>query len=124
MPNHIHLVWKIKEPNLLENVQRDFLKFTSQMIKFDLVKNHPDVLLQFLSERKDRQYQFWQDRSYIKQMFNKKIVEQKIEYMNNNPLSKKWNLVSKPEDYKFSSAKFYLQNIDDWGFIKHYSEDC
>ena len=57
-------------------------------------------------------------------MFNKKIVEQKIEYMNNNPLSKKWNLVSKPEDYKFSSAKFYLQNIDDWGFIKHYSEDC
>ncbi|OFX24890.1 MAG: transposase [Bacteroidetes bacterium GWA2_31_9] len=123
MPNHIHLLWKIREPHFLNDVQRDFLKYTSQMIKFDLEKNHPSVLSSFASERKDRKYQFWQDRSYNKQMFNRKVLEQKLEYIHNNPLSKKWNLVEKPDEYKFSTAKFYLENIDDWGFVKHYRED-
>ena len=47
MPNHIHILWKIQEPYLLQNVKRDFLKYTSQMIKMDLVKKHPDVLIFF-----------------------------------------------------------------------------
>ena len=123
MPNHIHLLWKIREPNFLNDVQRDFLKYTSQTIKFDLEKNHPNFLSSFASERKDRKYQFWQDRSFNKQMFNRQVIEQKIEYIHNNPLMKKWNLVGKPEDYKFSTAKFYLENIDDWGFVNHYRED-
>jgi putative transposase len=40
MPNHIHILWKMQEPHLRENVQRDFLKFTAQQIKIDLKKNH------------------------------------------------------------------------------------
>ncbi len=64
MPNHIHILWRIKEPYLLHEIQRDFLKYTSQMIKFDLEKNHPKVLPYFKSNRKDRKYQFWQDRSF------------------------------------------------------------
>lgn len=58
MPNHIHLLWKIIFPNTLEQVQRDFMKFTSQTIKFDLVKNHPAVLEKFYVGAKDRKYQF------------------------------------------------------------------
>ena len=27
-----------------------------------------------------------------------------------------------PEDYKYSSAKFYELNVDSWGFITHYEE--
>jgi REP element-mobilizing transposase RayT len=47
MPNHIHLVWRINEKCLLEDVQRDFLKYTAQQIKFDLQKHHPQVLAYF-----------------------------------------------------------------------------
>ena len=30
MSNHLHLIWRIKTPHLLKNVQRDFLKYTAQ----------------------------------------------------------------------------------------------
>ena len=39
MPNHIHLIWQMKENINPSHVQRDFLKFTAQQIKFDLQKN-------------------------------------------------------------------------------------
>lgn len=39
MPNHIHLIWHIAEGHKRENVQRDFLKYTAQMIKADVEKN-------------------------------------------------------------------------------------
>lgn len=57
-PNHIHLLWKIKEPYFLKDVQRDFLKYTSQLMKFDLEKENPEILINFKSERKDRKHQF------------------------------------------------------------------
>ncbi|MGI8584490.1 MAG: hypothetical protein ACR2KX_20055 [Chitinophagaceae bacterium] len=47
MSNHIHLIWQIQEGCERENVQRDFLKFTSQTIIRDLKKNHPTVLEKF-----------------------------------------------------------------------------
>jgi putative transposase len=42
------------------HVQRDFLKYTSQQIKFDLQKNHPKVLEHFKVKVKDRHYQIWE----------------------------------------------------------------
>ena len=38
MPNHLHLLWHIAEGHKREDVQRDFLKYTAQMIKADLQK--------------------------------------------------------------------------------------
>jgi putative transposase len=38
MSNHIHLIWQIQDGHERENVQRDFLKFTSQTIIRDLKK--------------------------------------------------------------------------------------
>ncbi len=39
---------------------------------------------------------------------------------NNNPLQEKWKLAQYPEDYKYSSAKFYATGIDDFGLSTHY----
>src|SRR5438552_1277965 len=47
MPNHIHLLWRIQDGCEEKSVQRDFLKFTAQNIKFDLIKHHPAVLTHF-----------------------------------------------------------------------------
>ena len=123
MPNHIHILWRILEPNILSDVKRDFLKFCSQKIKFDLEENHPEVLNYFLSKRKDRQYQFWQDRSYNTPLHNRDVVIQKLNYIHNNPLSKKWKLVAAPEDYLYSSAKFYLQGSVHESCITHINAD-
>src|SRR6478735_1001905 len=60
MPNHLHLLWKMEGPHRREDVQRDFLKYTAQQIRFDLLKNHPNVLAHFKVEAKDRKYQIWE----------------------------------------------------------------
>ena len=59
MPNHLHVLWRMQESFEEKNVQRDFLKFTAQKIKFDLLENHPQVLPHFKSTQNDREYQFW-----------------------------------------------------------------
>ena len=60
MSNHIHLVWQIQPGHKREDVQRDFLKYTAQKMKQDLENNHPQVLVNFLVNAKDRKYQVWE----------------------------------------------------------------
>lgn len=120
MPNHIHLLWKIEDPNIRENVQRDFLRFTAQQIKFDLVRNHPVVLEKFKVGSKDRQYQFWQRNPLSIYCYSVPVTEQKLGYIHRNPIQEKWKLASLPEEYNYSSAKFYYENIDRFGFLTHY----
>jgi len=122
MPKHIHVVWRMRGGHKLSNVQRDFLKFTSQQIKFDLRDANSPLLYQFEKDGSDRQFQFWQRKSLSKNIYNRKVFEQKLDYIHLNPLQEKWQLVEQPEDYKYSSAKYYILNIDDWGFITHYYE--
>jgi len=124
MPNHIHLVWKINENYLLKDVQRDFLKYTAQQIKFDLIKNHPTVLPHFEVNLKDRQYQFWERNPLSIDLYSLKVIEQKLSYIHGNPLKGKWLLANSPDKYWFSSYRFYEMNIDEFGFLTHYLEDC
>jgi putative transposase len=60
MPNHIHLVWQMKDGISPSHIQRDFLKYNAQQIKFDLKKNHPNTLEDFKVDMKDRDYQIWE----------------------------------------------------------------
>ena len=120
MPNHVHIIWQMKSGINPSHVQRDFLKFTAQQIKFDLVENHPKVLAHFKVNQKDRQFQFWEHRPLSIPIYSVHVMEQKLNYMHNNPIQEKWRLATLPEDYFYSSAKFYLLNEDDFGFITHY----
>jgi putative transposase len=47
MPNLIHLLGKLSEGIKASDLQRDFLKYTSQQIQFDLIKYHLQVLEYF-----------------------------------------------------------------------------
>ena len=120
MPNHIHLIWEVLEGFKLADVQRDFLKFTSQQIKFDLQKNHPMVLEKFKVNLRDRKYRFWQDRSLSVQLYNDKIFMQKLHYIHENPVQEHWKLTSTPETYPYSSAGFYYTGRGRYDFITHY----
>ena len=122
MPNHIHLLWRMHEGINDKDVQRDFLKFTAQQIKFDLIANHPKVLPYFKSTQSDRAFQIWERRPYSSTMYNRIVLEQKLDYIHNNPVVPKWSLVTQPENYKYTSAKFYLLNEPNYDFITHYVE--
>lgn len=122
MPNHIHIVWKIKENHILQNVQRDFLKYTAQQIIFDLKKNNPEKLNKFYVGAKDRKHQIWERNPLSSRLGHEKIIVQKINYIHSNPLSKNWKLTEDITEYKYSSARFYYKGIDDFGFLTHYME--
>ena len=120
MPNHIHLIWQMKGDTKASDVQRDFLKYTAQQIKFDLIKSRPEFLMKFKVDAKDREFQIWKYRSLSKTVRNAEIFKQKLKYIHNNPLQKHWKLADKPENYSYSSARFYLMHDNTFGFLSHY----
>ena len=122
MPNHIHLVWKINNKLKLQDIQRDFLKFTAQSIKKDLLKNNTNILEKFYVGLKDREYQFWQRNPLTIELFTEKVTKQKIDYIHYNPVNEKWKLCEIPQEYKYSSAKFYYKENNIWDFITPYND--
>ena len=121
MPNHIHLIWQMCEGINPSHVQRDFLKYTAQQIKFDLQQNNPALLEEFRVNVKDRNYQIWEHRPLSVPLWSAHVFQQKLDYIHQNPTQEKWNLSDIPENYYYSSARFYYLNIDDWEFLTHYA---
>ncbi len=120
MENHVQIIWQILPGNILEAVQRDFLKYTAQQIKKDLSKNHLKVLEYFRVNAKDREYQFWERNALSIELRTHSVFLQKLEYIHWNPVHGR--VCNLPEDYHYSSARFYETGIDNWGFLSHYRE--
>ena len=121
MNNHMHLLLQIIEPHKLDDVQRDFLKYTSQMILKDL-RNNDQLLLETLRvNAKDRKYQVWERNPLSVPVRSEAVLIQKLNYIHDNPV--KARLCKLPEEYLFSSAYFYETGEDNWGFMSHYLFD-
>ena len=71
-------------------------------------KNNATLLEEFRVAAKDREYQFWERNSLSIDLYSEKVFDQKFDYIHHNPLQDKWKLADYPEDYKYSSAKFYM----------------
>ena len=122
MPNHIHLIWKILEGHKREDVQRDFLRFTSQQIQKDLRNNDAQLHHQFEVNLKDRKYQIWQRNALSIDLYSPSVLEQKLDYIHNNPVQGKWMLSDDPVSYEYSSASFYEKEDQRYSFLTHYME--
>ncbi len=120
MPNHFHVVWEMRNLNGKEMPHASFNKATAHAIIHDLKKNHTAVLPYFEVDEKERAFRIWQRDPLAILMDSKDKIEQKLEYIHLNPLHEKWNLANRPEDYYWSSAKFYESGQDDFGFLTHY----
>lgn len=97
-----------------------FLKFTAQQMKFKPSDTNDNQLNQFIVNAKDRKYQFWERNSLSIDLWTADVFMQKLDYIHNNPLQEKWKLTEFPEDYKYSSAKFYETEIDEFGILTHF----
>ncbi len=120
MDNHMHLIWRIKKGYLRQNIQRDFLHHTAKQILKYLKDNHSEMINQLEVNLKDRKFQVWQRNSLSIELRTKEIYEQKLNYIHNNPV--KAGICIFEEEYKYSSAKFYITNEKDWDFLKHGDE--
>ena len=117
MDNHIHLIWQALPGKIPEQIQHSFMKYTAQQIKFDLVESHPLVLDKFNVNTKDRTYQFWKRNSLGIELYSNDVFIQKLDYIHWNPV--KAGLCSLPEEYHYSSGRFYHTDTDDFGMLTH-----
>lgn len=124
MPNHLHLIWQVSDGHKPQHVQQSFLKYTAQQIKFDLQKNDPQLLERFRVNAADRAYQFWERNALSIDLFSEKVFDQKFEYIHNNPIQEKWKLAVYLENYRWSSAKYYVTGVDNFGFLTHYASEA
>lgn len=119
MSNHLHLIWQCVGDHHRENVQRDFLRFTSQQIIKLLRNDHSPILTELEVDAKDRKHQVWERNSLSIPLWSTAVFNQKLEYIHLNPV--RAGLCTYPEDYKYSSARFYLCNENNWSFLTHYN---
>ena len=115
MTNHLHLIVSREGKNLLENIMRDLKKFTSsQLIK--AIKNNPyesrkEWMLEIFETEgrknpNNRHYQFWQQDNHPIELATNKMIDQRLEYLHNNPV--KQGFVKNAEDYPWSSISNYI----------------
>jgi putative transposase len=113
MSNHIHLVCRVKEDSQISDIIRDFKKYTAKTILDKIIKepeSRRDWMLyrfEFAGKFDNRisKYRFWQDTNHAIQLDDNQLIEQKINYIHDNPV--RAMIVSKQEEYLYSSACDY-----------------
>jgi len=118
MPNHIHLIWRIKEINGKEITQGSFLKYTAHEFKKMLKVDKEDGLASYTVDAHNKNCEFWKRDSLAVHFFSKEIAYQKLDYTHFNPCTENWQLAKEPADYLFSSAKYYETGVKDFAFLK------
>ena len=119
MSNHVHIIWQPLQHYSLTQIQTSFMTYTAKAIKKKLLQHKPDVLETLKVNKYDRTYQIWKREPLSIELFTEKTFMQKLHYTHNNAVAA--GLVNLAEEYKYSSAKFYHQGIDEFNMITHYS---
>ena len=108
MPSHLHAI-TLPENRKINELIRDFGSFTAHAILTQLKNEGQEELLDFFhKKRRDERsaYSVWQDIQAVN-IYSDKFLNQKLEYIHQNPVSKKWNLVKDRADYIYSTSGFY-----------------
>ena len=112
MPNHMHIIVRCLQGYSAEVVTRELKKATSNLIIRQYEAERNAAALAFCAscvKREEKQaYAVWRDEYQAKDVFSAAFLRQKMTYIHNNPLQPHWALVDAPEDYVWSSARFYL----------------
>jgi len=122
MPNHIHLILHFQEGTDRSSFMRDFKKYTSFMIRKEVMSNSPELLERLRINDNKQVFKIWIDRYDETYLITRAILETKLDYIHTNPLQEKWSLVKSPEDYDYSSARFYETGIQTEIEVVHYGD--
>ena len=112
MPNHLHLMIQCYADDPLAACMRDLKKHIADRLirQYRVEGNQPvlDTLASGVTHPNKQRYKAWEDGYNAKDVFSPEFLRQKMAYMHNNPCQPQWCLAEHPEDYTWSSARFYL----------------
>ncbi|MEZ0538544.1 REP-associated tyrosine transposase [Fibrella arboris] len=112
MSNHLHLIVRRRaQAGLLSDLLRDFKSVTAkkiiQLINSNAEESRSTWLLYLFAyyakqANQHKELMFWQKTSHPVELWSNKMIDQKRDYIHNNPV--KAGIVLEPQQYLFSSA--------------------
>jgi putative transposase len=118
MTNHVHIIWQPLQHYTLTQIQTSFITYIVKAIRKKLLQHQPDVLETLKVNKYDRTYQIWKREPLSIGLFTEKAFMQKLNYIHNNAVAAR--LLNFAEEYKYSSTKYYLLNVDEFNILTHY----
>lgn len=119
MENHLHLI--ARADGLAERIGQ-FKSFTARNIIDLLIQRQSGLLnelrFQKRNHKSDGEFQFWEEGSHPQQIDSDAMMEQKLEYVHNNPVRRGY--IDDPTHWRYSSARNYarraglLDVVTDW----------
>lgn len=114
MSNHLHMIVNANEPFQLEDIIRDFKKYTAKRILIEIetgTESRKEWMLKYFKDeasksKRYKNYKFWQTGNHAIELYNEKFTWDKINYIHQNPV--KAGLVKNPEDWIYSSMSNYM----------------
>jgi REP element-mobilizing transposase RayT len=113
MTNHVHMIIS-SDGEELSNIMRDMKSFTSTTLKRIIADNSQESrenrILKMMKDvgsknKNNNGFQFWQQHNHPILLDTNYILDQKLDYIHNNPV--KTGFVDEPESYLYSSARDY-----------------
>ena len=113
MTNHLHMIVGMRDDVTVGEFLRDFKKFTTKSIIKTIRENEQesrDWLIkrfEYRSANNNRvsDCKFWQNDNHVENIFTYDFYKQKLNYIHQNPVRQE--IVYRPEDYLYSSARNY-----------------
>jgi putative transposase len=117
MPNHFHLLFTLGKPEHISGLMGGLKSYSSRQIINWCRETSDRGLLNFFhssaqQHKKLCNYQVWQtgfDELVITEYSTMQI---KQDYIHRNPLQNHWKLCKRPEEYHYSSARYYKNGED------------
>ena len=127
MSNHIHLIVGREGELKIEEIIRDFKKFTSvhiaRAIEANMSESRREWMLELFSRaasdsKKHVKYMFCQNEYHPIELSTNEMMDQRLDYIHNNPVEA--GIVDKAEDYLYSSVRDYtgIKGLLDVKFIE------
>ena len=117
MSNHIHLIVGRNGKVKIEEIIRDFKKYTSvhicRAIENNTLESRKNWMLKLFSNAADKskkhvKYKFWQNEYHPIELNTNEMLSQKLAYIHSNPVES--GVVDEPTAYLYSSARDYAAN--------------
>ena len=113
MPSHIHMIFSDNNANP-SKLLGEFKTFTSKNMRKEIENNIYESRKEWIlwmmkkagvKNSNVKNYQFWQQNNQPMELWSNKFIDQKVDYIHNNPI--KAGFVEEAEHWKYSSAIDY-----------------
>lgn len=118
MPNRIHFLITLNQSaKKIKSIVSRMKRFMAYALIEKLKERNKTILLQQLADAvlprdktRGKVYRVFKNSFDAKHCYSGWFIEQKLNYIHNNPCKGKWNLAPSPSECEYSSAAFYLKD--------------